>query len=314
MPRSLSPTKRPIGAVTDAATDDVDVAHSTRRIRPWRVVGGAVLALVAVVLVHFLVTNERLEWGVVGEYLFDPSVLSGLGTTVWLALAATVIGAVVGALLAAAQLSDFAPVRWAATLYIGVFRGIPPLVQLIFWFNLAYLLPRISIGIPFGPEFASWNANDVITPVTAAVIGLSLVESAYMAEIIRGGLIGVEQGQRDAARAMGLTPAQTFFRVVLPQAMRVIIPPGGSQFISVLKGTALVSVIAMADLLHSVQVIYNRTYEIVPMLIVSCLWYLAVVTLFTFGQRWLERHFSRGHTTGGGRVRRPKPTPDGATA
>ncbi|AXL93639.1 amino acid ABC transporter permease [Streptomyces sp. CB09001] len=296
---------------TDPKTDDV--ALSRRRVRPWRVVAGAVLALVAVLLVHFLVTNPRLEWGVVAEYLFEPSVLSGLGTTVWLAVAATVVGAVVGAVLAAAQMSQFPPVRWAATLYIGVFRGIPPLVQLIFWFNLAYLLPRISLGIPFGPEFASWDANEVITPVTAAVIGLSLVESAYMAEIIRGGLLGVEQGQRDAARAMGFTPVQTFFRVVIPQAMRVIIPPAGSQFISVLKGTALVSVIAMSDLLHSVQVVYNRTYEIVPMLIVACLWYLAVVTLFTVGQRWLERHFSRGHTAGGP-TRRPKKTTDGASA
>ncbi|MFC8083754.1 amino acid ABC transporter permease [Streptomyces sp. NPDC057340] len=295
---------------TDPKTDDV--ALSKRRVRPWRVLAGTVLALVAVLLVHFLVTNPRLEWDVVAEYLFEPSVLSGLGTTVWLAVAATVIGAVVGAILAAAQMSPFPPVRWAATLYIGVFRGIPPLVQLIFWFNLAYLLPRISLGIPFGPEFASWDANEVITPVTAAVIGLSLVESAYMAEIIRGGLLGVEQGQRDAARAMGFTPGQTFVRVVLPQAMRVIIPPGGSQFISVLKGTALVSVIAMADLLHSVQVVYNRTYEIVPMLIVACLWYLAVVTLFTVGQRWLERHFSRGHTSGP--ARRRKKTTDGASA
>jgi polar amino acid transport system permease protein len=290
-----------------------DVAQAKKRVRPWRIAAGVVLAVTAALLVRFLLTNPRLEWDVVAEYLFDPTVLSGLGTSVWLAVAATAIGSVVGAVLAAAQLSDFAPARWAATLYIGVFRGIPPLVQLIFWFNLAYLLPRISVGLPFGPEFASWDANEVITPVTAAVIGLSLVESAYMAEIIRGGLLGVEQGQRDAARAMGLTPAQTFFRVVLPQAMRVIIPPGGSQFISVLKGTALVSVIAMADLLHSVQVIYNRTYQIVPMLIVACLWYLAVVTLFTVGQRWLERHFSRGHTTGG-RGRRPKPTPDGVSA
>ncbi|MFS8199731.1 amino acid ABC transporter permease [Streptomyces sp. CWNU-52B] len=307
----------PVGAHAD------DVARATKRVRPWRVAGGVLLAVVAALLVRFLVTNPRLEWDVVADYLFDPSVLSGLGTSVWLAVAATVIGAAVGALLAAAQLSDFAPVRWAATLYIGVFRGIPPLVQLIFWFNLAYLLPRISVGVPFGPEFVSWDANDVITPVTAAVIGLSLVESAYMAEIIRGGLLGVEPGQRDAARAMGFTPAQTFFRVVLPQAMRVIIPPGGSQFISVLKGTALVSVIAMADLLHSVQVIYNRTYQIVPLLIVACLWYLAVVTLFTVGQRWLERHFSRGHTTSGpstggrtagGHGRRPKNTLDGASA
>ncbi|MFJ9675867.1 amino acid ABC transporter permease [Streptomyces sp. NPDC101221] len=306
-PIPLTESRIPANPKTD------DVALSRRRVRPWRVVAGAVLALVAVLLVHFLVTNPRLEWGVVAEYLFEPSVLSGLGTTVWLAVAATVVGAVVGAVLAAAQMSQFPPVRWAATLYIGVFRGIPPLVQLIFWFNLAYLLPRISLGIPFGPEFVSWDANEVITPVTAAVIGLSLVESAYMAEIIRGGLLGVEQGQRDAARAMGLTPGQTFFRVVLPQAMRVIIPPGGSQFISVLKGTALVSVISMADLLHSVQVVYNRTYEIVPMLIVACLWYLAVVTLFTVGQRWLERHFSRGHTTGG-LTRRPNKMTDGASA
>ncbi|MBZ6139036.1 MULTISPECIES: amino acid ABC transporter permease [Streptomyces] len=305
----ISPTESK--SSTGPRTDDV--ALSRRRVRPWRVVAGVLLALVAVLLVHFLVTNPRLEWDVVAEYLLEPSVLSGLGTTVWLAVAATVTGAVIGAVLAAAQMSGFPPVRWAATLYIGVFRGIPPLVQLIFWFNLAYLLPRISIGIPFGPEFASWDANEVITPVTAAVVGLSLVESAYMAEIIRGGLLGVEQGQRDAARAMGFTPGQTFFRVVLPQAMRVIIPPGGSQFISVLKGTALVSVIAMADLLHSVQVVYNRTYEIVPMLIVACLWYLAVVTLFTVGQRWLERHFSRGHTTGGA-ARRPKKTSDGVSA
>lgn len=305
----ISPTESK--SSTGPRTDDV--ALSRRRVRPWRVVAGVLLALVAVLLVHFLVTNPRLEWDVVAEYLLEPSVLSGLGTTVWLAVAATVTGAVIGAVLAAAQMSGFPPVRWAATLYIGVFRGIPPLVQLIFWFNLAYLLPRISIGIPFGPEFASWDANEVITPVTAAVVGLSLVESAYMAEIIRGGLLGVEQGQRDAARAMGFTPGQTFFRVVLPQAMRVIIPPGGSQFISVLKGTALVSVIAMADLLHSVQVVYNRTYEIVPMLIVACLWYLAVVTLFTVGQRWLERHFSRGHTIGGA-ARRPKKTSDGASA
>lgn len=291
-----------------------DVASASRRVRPWRWVAGIALAVVAAQLVWFLVNNDRFEWDVVGQYLFDPTVLSGLGTTVLLAVAAMAIGSVVGGLLAAAQLSDFAPLRWAATLYVGLFRGIPPLVQLIFWFNLAYLLPRISLGIPFGPEFFSWDANVVITPLTAAVIGLSLVESAYLAEIIRAGLLGVDPGQRDAARAMGLTPVQTFARVVLPQAMRVIIPPAGSQFISVLKGTALVSVIAMADLLHSVQVIYNRTYQIVPMLIVACIWYLVVVTLLTTGQRRLERHFSRGHKALRPVRRRSVPTSDGGPA
>jgi polar amino acid transport system permease protein len=273
-----------------------DVADARPRFRPWRWVATAALLLVAAQIVTFLVTNERFGWGVVAANLFAPSVLAGLGTTVLLAVLAMLIGSVVGGLLAAAQLSGFGPVRWAATVYVGVFRGIPPLVQLIFWFNLAYLLPEISIGIPFGgPDLVSWNANDLITPLTAGVIGLSLVESAYMAEIIRAGVLGVDQGQREAASAMGFTPLQTFFRIVLPQAMRVIIPPSGSQFISVLKGTALVSVIAMNDLLHSVQVIYNQTYEIVPMLIVACLWYLTVVTLLTIGQRRLERRFARGH-------------------
>ncbi|ANY08898.1 amino acid ABC transporter permease [Pseudonocardia sp. HH130630-07] len=274
-------------------THDVATAHA--RFRPGRWVVGVLLLLVGAQLVAFLITNERFQWDVVAANLVHPSVLQGLGTTVLLAVCAMAIGSVVGGLLAAAQLSDLGPLRWAATAYVGVFRGIPPLVQLIFWFNLAYLLPRLSIGIPFGPTLLWWDTNSVITPLSAAVIGLSLVESAYLAEIIRAGVLGVNQGQREAASAMGFTPVQTFFRIVLPQAMRTIIPPAGSQFISVLKGTALVSVIAMNDLLHSVQVIYNQTYEIVPMLIVACFWYLTVVTLLTLGQRRLERHFARGH-------------------
>ncbi len=283
-------------ATTSSSAPADDVAGSRRRPRPGRWALTAVLAVLAAQLVAFLVGNERFGWEVVGQYLFDPSVLAGLGVTVLLAVAAMVLGSLLAALVAAAQLSDFGPARWAATAWVGLFRGIPPLVQLIFWFNLAYLLPRISLGIPFGPTFVSWSANDVITPLTAAVIGLSLVESAYLAEIIRAGVLGVDAGQRDAARAVGFTPLQTAVRIVLPQAMRVIIPPAGSQFISVLKGTALVSVIAMDDLLHAVQVIYNRTYEIVPMLIVACVWYLVVVTALTVGQRRLERHFARGHT------------------
>jgi polar amino acid transport system permease protein len=272
-----------------------DVADARRRFRPGRLVGGLVLLVVLAEIVTFLVTNERFGWDVVVANLVAPSVLAGLGTTVGLAVAAMVIGSVVGGLLAAAQLSDFAPLRWAATAYVGLFRGIPPLVQLIFWFNLAYLLPRLSVGVPFGPTLLSWDTNAVITPLSAAVIGLSLVESAYLAEIIRAGVLSVDRGQREAASSLGFTPTQTFFRIVLPQAMRVIIPPAGSQFISVLKGTALVSVIAMNDLLHAVQVIYNQTYEIVPMLIVACFWYLVVVTLLTIGQRRLERRFARGH-------------------
>jgi polar amino acid transport system permease protein len=282
---------------TSAAHDDV--AGARGRFRPWRWLFVLVLAVLAAQLAVFLAGNDRFQWDVVAKYLFEKSVMAGLGTTVLLAVAAMVLGSLAGGVVAAMQLSGFGPARWVATLWVGLFRGIPPLVQLIFWFNLAYLLPKLSLGIPFGPVFGTWDANTVITPLTAAVIGLSLVESAYLAEIFRAGVTSVDPGQRDAARAMGYPPGQTLLRIVLPQAMRVIIPPAGSQFINVLKGTALVSVIAMSDLLHAVQVIYNRTYEIVPMLLVACFWYLVVVTVLTGLQRRLERRFSRGHVVVG---------------
>ncbi len=284
-----------VSTVEETAPARDDVAGARGRFRPLRWLFVLVLAVLAAQLIVFLIGSSRFQWDVVAKYLFEKSVMAGLGTTVLLAVAAMVLGSLAGGVVAAMQLSGFAPARWVATLWVGLFRGIPPLVQLIFWFNLAYLLPELSIGIPFGPVFGTWDANTVITPLTAAVIGLSLVESAYLAEIFRAGVSSVDPGQRDAARAMGYPPGQTLLRIVLPQAMRVIIPPAGSQFINVLKGTALVSVIAMSDLLHSVQVIYNRTYEIVPMLLVACFWYLVVVTLLTAGQRRLERRFSRGH-------------------
>ncbi|MGR6917427.1 amino acid ABC transporter permease [[Actinomadura] parvosata] len=276
------------------APQAVDVASARPRVRPLRWVAGAVLLVLAAQFAWFLVTNPRFAWPVVGTYLFDPNILRGLGMSLLLTVIGMVLGSLLGVLLAAGRLSGFTPVAWACGVYVAVFRGVPPLVQLIFWFNLGYLLPRISLGVPFGPTFVSWPTNSVISSLTAAIIGLTLHEAAYMAEIVRAGILAVDGGQRDAARAMGFTAGQTFVKVVLPQAMRVIVPPTGSQFISLLKGTSLVSVIAMADLLYSVQVIYNRTYEIVPLLIVACAWYLAVVTVLSLGQRRLERHFGKG--------------------
>lgn len=273
----------------------VDVANSRPRTRPWRWILSIVLAVVAVQLAIFLVTNPNFGWSVVAEYLFFPTVLSGLAMSVVLAVVAMVVGSLLGVLLAMGQLSDFGPARWASRFYIGVFRAVPPLVQLIFWFNLGFLIPNIGLGIPFGPELMSWPTNSLITPLSAAIIGLSLHEAAYMAEIIRSGITSVDQGQRDAAKAVGFTPWQVFSRVVMPQAMRVILPPFGNQFIATLKGTSLVSVIAMSDLLFSVQTIADRTYQIVPMLIVACIWYLAVVSVLTFFQRQLERRYGRGY-------------------
>ncbi|NUL46499.1 amino acid ABC transporter permease [Cellulosimicrobium funkei] len=277
-------------------TDVVDVAQARPRVRPLRILGTVLLALVVFGIASFLITNERFEWDIVAEYLFNPSVLLGLVTSVLLMVVAMVLGTALGTLLAAGQLSDYWPVRMACMAFVGFFRGVPPLVQLIFWFNLAYLLPRISVGVPFGPELFSWSTNDLITPLTAAIIGLSLHEAAYMAEIIRAGILSVDQGQHDASAAMGFSRWHSFTRIVLPQAMRVIIPPTGSQVIATLKGTSLVSVIAMGDLLHAVQVIYNRTYDVVPMLIVAVIWYLVAVTVLTFFQRKVEDYYSRGAT------------------
>jgi polar amino acid transport system permease protein len=282
---------------------DEDISTARPRLNPLRLLTLLILLFLAFYVLLFLVRNERFEWPVVAEYLFYPTVLKGLGMSLLLTVIGMVLGSALGMLLATGQLSDFGPIRAACGLYVAVFRGVPPLVQLIFWFNLAYLLPTLSIGIPFGPTFGTWPTNSLISPLTAAILGLSLHEAAYMAEIIRTGILSVDQGQREAARAMGFTSRTTFFRVILPQAMRVIIPPTGSQFISLLKGTSLVSVIAMADLLHSVQVIYNRTYQIIPLLLVACIWYLVVVTVLTMGQRRLEQRFSRGHTRTSGRDR-----------
>lgn len=277
-----------------APADAVDVAHARARVRPGRIIGGALILVVALSVVWFLVSNERFEWDVVGSYLFNPSILMGLGMSVVLTAIGMILGSILGTFLAAGQLSDFVPLKLACIAFVGFFRGVPPLVQLIFWYNLAYLIPRIELGVPFGPELFSWSTNDIITPLTAAIIGLSLHEAAYMAEIIRGGILSVDQGQRDGAAAMGFSRWHTFTRVVLPQAMRVILPPTGSQVIALMKGTSLVSVIAMGDLLHSVQVIYNRTYEVVPMLVVAVIWYLVVVTILTLVQRRVEEHFGRG--------------------
>jgi polar amino acid transport system permease protein len=272
-----------------------DVAHARRRTSIPRLAAGCLLALVALQVLAFLVTNPRFEWPVVLEYLFAPSILSGLGVTLVLTCLAMAIGSVIGTLAALALMSDFKPGRVAAKVYLWAFRGTPLLIQLIFWYNLAYLLPRIEIGLPFMPAWAGWATNDVISPLLAAVLGLGLAEGAYMTEIVRAGLLSVDSRQHDAARAIGMTPAKSFFRIILPQALRFIIPPTGNQVISMAKATALVSVIAMNDLLHSVQLIYNRTYQIVPLLMVAVVWYLVVITAMYAVQGRLERRYSRGH-------------------
>ncbi|MEA2273698.1 MAG: polar amino acid transport system permease protein [Solirubrobacteraceae bacterium] len=239
-------------------------------------------------------TNPRFEWNIVGDYFFSSQVTHGLVVTIELTVIAMVIGIALGIVLAIMRLSPNPLVSGASFTYIWFFRGTPLLVQLLFWNFISALYPKFSLGVPFGPELTTIDANSLITPFVAAILGLGLNEAAYMAEIVRAGLLSVDEGQTEASQALGLTRLQTIRRIVLPQAMRVIIPPTGNETISMLKNTALVSVIAYTELLYSVQLIYAANYKQIPLLLVASLWYLIVTTVLSIGQYYVERHYGRG--------------------
>jgi polar amino acid transport system permease protein len=271
-----------------------DVANAHRPIEWGRWLLWAFVLIVAANFAWIVAHNENFGWPIVAQWFTADSVLKGLSVTLGLTVVAMLIGIVIGLLLAIARMSQDTLFRSLAGLFIWFFRGTPLLVQLIFWYNLSTLFPEISLSIPFGPTLVSWNTNDIITPMTAAIAGLSLNEAAYMAEIIRGGLISVDKGQVEATDAFGMTRARALRRVIIPQAMRSIIPPTGNQLISMIKATSLVSVIAMADLLYSVQAVYNRTFEVIPMLMVAVIWYLIITSILNVGQGFIERYYARG--------------------
>jgi len=262
--------------------------HASKRPGFW-IAGGICLALV--VLIGFtLVTNERFRWHVVFSFLFDPRILAGLGLTLLLTGVCMVGAFLLGTVLAVMDSAQNPFVRGVAQSYLWIFRGTPVLVQLLLWFNLGALFP--VIGIP-GTVFA-WSANDLISPLSAAILGLTLNEAAYMAEIIRSGLNSVDAGQREAAQALGMRGTLSFRRIVLPQAMRVIVPPAGNEAISMLKYTSLVSVIALPELLYSAQLIASKNFQIIPMLLVATIWYLATTSVLSVIQRRVEVRLSRG--------------------
>jgi polar amino acid transport system permease protein len=262
--------------------------------RPGRWVAAAVVALLLVWFVYLVFNNPNFQWQVVGKYLFSREILDGVKLTIELTVSAMAIGVVLGVIAALMRLSDNRLLSGAATFYIVAFRGTPALVQLIFWYNLAALFPKITLGIPFfGPDFVSLNANTIITPVIAANLGLGLCEGAYMAEIVRAGIMSVDPGQREAGAALGLTRAQTMWRVILPQALRVIVPPTGNQVIGMLKLSSLASVISVTELLAAAGLIYTRTFETIPLLIVASIWYMTLTSVLTLGQRVVERRLGR---------------------
>ncbi|WP_433691604.1 amino acid ABC transporter permease [Herbaspirillum seropedicae] len=255
------------------------------------------LALACLLRLLWMVShNEAFQWPVVLHWLSAPSILRGLGVTLGLTAVSMVLGSLLGLLLAMARLSRSALFKSIAGLYIWFFRSTPLLVQLIFLYNMATLFPEISIGLPFGPTLVSWKTNDLITPLTAAIVGLTLNEAAYMAEIIRGGLLAVDPRQLETAQAFGASRWCALRRILIPQAMRSIVPPTGNQLISMLKATSLVSVIAMGDLLHSVQMVYNQTFEVIPLLIVAVCWYLMLTSVLNWVQSAIERHYGKSES------------------
>lgn len=284
---------RILGAPPSGGADFRDVATAHTPFRTGRLVLWVVVALFVVNFAWIVAKNENFGWPVVAQYFFDPTVISGLYVSLGLTVIAMVLGVILGLAIAIARMSTDRLASNFASLFIWFFRGTPLLVQLIFWYNMSTLFPQISLSIPFGPTLASWDTNSVITPMTAAIVGLALNEAAYMAEIIRGGLLSVDRGQAETAEAFGMTKARALWRIIIPQAMRSIVPPTGNQLISMIKATSLVSVIAMADLLYSVQSIYNRTFEIIPMLLVAVIWYLLITSVLNVGQSYIEAYYGR---------------------
>jgi len=261
-----------------------------KRIRPPRTRDYAAwVVAVAVVagLLYALVSNENFQWDVVLRYFTAASILDGIGITLMLTAVSMALGTLLGLVLAVMRMSSQAPISGLARLYITFFRGTPVLVQLVFWFNVAALYPNLSIA------GQAVDMNTLITPLTAAIIGLTLNEAAYMAEIIRGGFAAVPRGQFEAAESLGMSEFTKLRRVIIPQTMPAIIPATGNQVIGMLKETSLVSVLGVADLLQSAQSIYARTYETIPLLIVASLWYLIMTLTLSVPQSMIERRFSR---------------------
>lgn len=280
------------GAYRPGRTRAADLSAVVRKPARWTLV---VIALVFLAMLgHLLATSSSLQWSVVGHWFVNGGILAGLLRTLYLTAAAMAIGIVGGTVLALMRLSKSWVLSSAASAYIWFFRGTPLLVQILFWFNIASFIPRISIGIPFGPSFVSASTNALVTTLVAALLGLGLNEAAYMSEIVRAGIVSVDAGQTEAALALGMTKRLTFRRIVLPQAMRIIMPPTGNQTIGMLKGTSLVSVISLPELLYSVQEVYARNFETIPLLVVASLWYLIVTSVLSVGQHFVERRFRRG--------------------
>ena len=265
-------------------------------VRHWgRWVFALVVLLITAWIATAVISSHFAKWDQVRHYLTNASILRGLGNTVVLSVLAQLVGIGLGLVLAVMRLSRNAVLGTVSSLYIWFFRGTPVLVQLIFWYNIAIVFKTFTIAVPFtGITLVSRPMNDVMTPFVAALLGLGLNEGAYMAEICRAGIISVAEGQTEAAYALGMSPSLTMRRIVLPQAVRVIIPPTGNEFISMLKTSSLVYVTTFNDLFRMGSNIYSTNFLVIELLIVVSIYYLLLTSVASIGQYYLERHYARG--------------------
>lgn len=277
------------GQPTPAAIDAVPLRH------PWRWTGAAAIIGVVALFAWGAATNDAYGWEYYRKYLFDHRVSAAAWNTLQLTFWSMVLGLLLGVILAVMRLSPNPILKAVSWGYLWVFRGTPVYVQLVFWGLFPTLYQRIQIGVPFGPTFFHLELRDLSISFILAIVGLGLNEAAYMAEIIRAGVASVPEGQVEASTALGMSWWMTMRRVVLPQAMRVIIPPTGNELISMLKTTSLVTAVP-----YTLE-LYTRTRDIsavifkpIPLLLVAATWYLAITSVLMVGQYYLEKHFSRG--------------------
>ncbi len=279
------------GAARPRPVEAVPVRH------PGRWIAAVLVLVIGIATLSSILQNPNLDLPTVGEYLFKPLTLSGVVITLWLTAASMVVGVIGGIVVAVMRLSPNPVLSIAAALFIWVFRGTPLLLQLIFWGFIGAFIPKVVVGVPFtSVEFWSFTTSDLIPATVAALLALGLNEMAYAAEIVRAGIQSVDPGQTEAAHSLGMSPLKTLRRIVLPQAMRVIIPPMGNETITMLKSTSLVAIVAGDDLMSNIREAYTQNYKIIPLLIVAAIWYLALTSILSIPQMWLERRYGRGFT------------------
>ena len=273
--------------LSEADTGIAGLRHVPRRYWGRYVAAALILAFLAFLADAF--AHGKIEWSFVGRFLTVPAILRGIGNTIIMSILAMALGIVLGVLVAIMRMSTNPVMRVVSLGYVWLFRGTPAILQLLLWFNLALVFPTVGI-----PGFFEARTVDVMTPFVAALLGLGINQGAYTAEVVRAGLLSVDTGQYEAAKAIGMDRLKALRRIILPQAMRVIIPPVGNEFISMVKLTSLASVIQYDEVLHNAENIYYANNRVIELLIVAGIWYLAVVAILSLGQGRIEARFARG--------------------